>query len=174
MIAFSSIVHGQNIQSNSAINWLSITNGASTDNGPLLPLIQFEDVPITTAIQNLAGQAGINYIIDPKLFTISESTPEPIVTFTLKNVTAKDALARMLNLRNIVLIEDRLTTVAHITRVGQTVHIVDASLLGINTNNPSTPTNDIIPIIQFFDVPLEIGLENLIHQWRLMSRLTHG
>ena len=32
---------------------------------PSIPLIQFQDVPITTAIENLARQAGINYLIDP-------------------------------------------------------------------------------------------------------------
>jgi hypothetical protein len=30
-------------------------------------LIQFQDVPITTAIENLARQAGINYLLDPKI-----------------------------------------------------------------------------------------------------------
>src|ERR1019366_631445 len=32
-----------------------------------IPLIQFQDVPIITAIENLARQAGINYLIDPKI-----------------------------------------------------------------------------------------------------------
>ncbi|HEX5223122.1 MAG TPA: hypothetical protein VFZ59_26425, partial [Verrucomicrobiae bacterium] len=33
----------------------------------VIPLIQFQDVPLTTAIDNLARQAGINYILDPKV-----------------------------------------------------------------------------------------------------------
>src|SRR5688572_10673637 len=32
-----------------------------------IPLIQFQDVPLTTAIDNLARQAQINYIMDPKV-----------------------------------------------------------------------------------------------------------
>ena len=32
-----------------------------------IPLIQFQDVPLTTAIENLARQAGINYLLDPKI-----------------------------------------------------------------------------------------------------------
>ena len=35
--------------------------------GATIPLIQFQDVPLTTAIDNLARQAGINYILDPKV-----------------------------------------------------------------------------------------------------------
>src|SRR6266496_652915 len=35
--------------------------------GAVIPLIQFQDVPITTAIENLARQAGINYILDPNV-----------------------------------------------------------------------------------------------------------
>src|SRR5262245_24330822 len=40
---------------------------AGTNPGAVIPLIQFQDVPLTTAIENLARQAGINYILDPKV-----------------------------------------------------------------------------------------------------------
>ena len=42
------------------------TNLAATS-GPMIPLIHFSDVPITTAIESLARQAGINYMLDPKI-----------------------------------------------------------------------------------------------------------
>ena len=32
-----------------------------------IPLIEFREVLLTTAIDNLARQAGINYILDPKV-----------------------------------------------------------------------------------------------------------
>ena len=32
-----------------------------------IPLIEFQDVPLTVAIENLARQAGINYLLDPKI-----------------------------------------------------------------------------------------------------------
>ena len=32
-----------------------------------IPLIQFQEVPVTTAIENLARQANINYLLDPKI-----------------------------------------------------------------------------------------------------------
>ncbi|MEI9959882.1 MAG: hypothetical protein WDM76_01760 [Limisphaerales bacterium] len=39
----------------------------NTTESASIPLIQFSDVPITTAIENLARQAGINYLLDPKI-----------------------------------------------------------------------------------------------------------
>ena len=68
----------------------------------------------------------------------------------------------MLTLRHIALIESPVSHVVRITRAGQPVNVVDASLLGLDTNNPVTATNDIIPVIQFSDVPIETGFENLI------------
>jgi hypothetical protein len=127
-----------------------------------------QDVPITTVIEALARNAGINYILDTKLFPITGSDgapiPEPMVTFRLKNISARDALTRMLNLRHIVVIEDPVTGVVRITRSGKPANVVDASLIGVDTNNPVSSTNDIIPLIQFQDVPLGGGLENLIRQ----------
>ena len=34
---------------------------------PTIPLIQFQDVPLTVAIENLARQANINYLLDPQV-----------------------------------------------------------------------------------------------------------
>jgi hypothetical protein len=52
---------------------LSASNATATATEPApaapqtIPLIQFQDVPLTTAIENLARQAGINYLLDPKI-----------------------------------------------------------------------------------------------------------
>src|SRR5215510_14704436 len=43
------------------------TTSAAPVADAIIPLIQFQDVPLTTAIDNLARQAGINYILDPKV-----------------------------------------------------------------------------------------------------------
>jgi hypothetical protein len=165
-IALSTIVRAQILETNVAASQLAATNS-----DPLLPLIKFEDVPITTTIDNLARQAEINYIIDPHLFQISKFKPEPMITFCLTNISAKDALNRMLNVRNLVLIQDPLTTVARITRKNQPLPFVDASLLQAETNNLVTDAGDIIPTIQFMEEPLDVVLENLIKFGRLNIKL---
>jgi hypothetical protein len=163
-VAFSSTVHAQVLETNAPASQPVATNSPLTGASQLIPEIVMVYVPITTAIHNLARQCEINYIIDPHMFQISESNPEPYVNFRLVNVTAWDTLNRMLNLRNIVIIPDPVTTVARITRNNHTTNVVDASLLDMNTNNSAFSPNEIIPIIEFKEVPLDIALVNLIHQ----------
>jgi hypothetical protein len=76
-----------------------------------IPLIQFEDVPITIGIENLARQAGINYLLDPEIgYNHSgqngEIKPEPVVSVRWENITARQALLALLNQYNLQLVED--------------------------------------------------------------------
>jgi len=87
---------------------------------PTIPLIQFQDVPITTAIENLARQAGINYLIDPKIGygqpdQNGQIKPEPTLSIRWENVTAEQALIALLDNYNLQLIQDRRTQIARIT-----------------------------------------------------------
>src|SRR5215831_14790714 len=75
------------------------TPSATTSAGSsaVIPLIVMDDVPLTDAIKNLARQAGINYMLDPK---ISYGQPDakgvpsvqPTVSIRWENVTAEQAL----------------------------------------------------------------------------------
>ena len=85
-----------------------------------IPLIQFQDVPITTAIENLARQAGINYLIDPKIGygqpdQNGQIKAEPTLSIRWENVTAEQALMALLDNYNLQLIADRKTQIARIT-----------------------------------------------------------
>src|SRR5208283_2339491 len=85
-----------------------------------IPLIQFQDVPITTAIENLARQAGINYLLDPKIGygqpdVNGQIKPEPTLSIRWENITAQQALLALLDNYNLQLVEDRRTRIARIT-----------------------------------------------------------
>jgi type II secretory pathway component GspD/PulD (secretin) len=87
---------------------------------PSIPLIQFQDVPITTAIENLARQAGINYLIDPKIGygqpdQNGQIKAEPTLSIRWENVTAEQALMALLDNYGLQLNEDRKTQIARIT-----------------------------------------------------------
>ena len=87
---------------------------------PSIPLIQFQDVPITTAIENLARQAGINYLIDPKIGygqpdQNGQIKAEPTLSIRWENVTAGQALMALLDNYGLQLSEDRKTQIARIT-----------------------------------------------------------
>ncbi|HTD65972.1 MAG TPA: secretin N-terminal domain-containing protein [Candidatus Limnocylindria bacterium] len=78
----------------------------------LVPLIVIDDVPLIDAVKNLARQAGLNYLPDPKLSTI---TNQPNVTLRLENVSANDALTAVLDTYNLQIIHDPRIRVSRIT-----------------------------------------------------------
>jgi type II secretory pathway component GspD/PulD (secretin) len=87
---------------------------------PSIPLIQFQDVPITTAIENLARQAGINYLIDPKIGygqpdQNGQIKPEPTLSIRWENVTAGQALMALLDNYGLQISEERKSQIARIT-----------------------------------------------------------
>jgi hypothetical protein len=128
----------------------------SADN---VPVINFQTVPITMAMANLAQTAGLNYIIDPKLFVAADGTqkPEPVLTLRWENYTAANALARVLQENHLVMSTNAFTTVVRITGPNTVASPVDAKLLGDDTNG-------VIPMIGYGDVPLNIALTTLINQ----------
>src|SRR5512142_2417901 len=71
-----------------------------------IPLIQMENVPLKDAIRNLARQAGLNYILDPKLDGSWEVAGgrEPSVNARWENLTADQALDRVLQRHGLVMI----------------------------------------------------------------------
>ncbi len=91
------------------------TNGAAS-----IPLIQFSDVPITTAIENLARQAGINYMLDPKIGygqpdQTGQLKAEPQLSIRWENITAENALLALLDNYGLQLIVDAKTGIDRIT-----------------------------------------------------------
>ena len=68
-----------------------------------IPQIKFSDVPITTAIENLARLAGINYMLDPKIgYGLADANGqikvEPTLSIRWENITAENALLALLEL----------------------------------------------------------------------------
>jgi type II secretory pathway component GspD/PulD (secretin) len=86
----------------------------------IIPLIQFQDVQLTTAIENLARQAGINYILDPKvgfgqLDERGQLRAQPNVSIRWENVTASQALRALLQNHGLQLVSDSKTKIARVT-----------------------------------------------------------
>jgi hypothetical protein len=139
------------------------------------PTIHFSNVPITTAIESLARLSNLNYKIDPKLFDLPGSSttkgiPEPIVTFVETNVTAEYALTQLLKEHGLVMVQNKFTAITLITSTNHVANVVDASLL-VSTNTTAQMTSSPIPVIQFFDVPLDEVLKRLIEQGHINAVL---
>jgi len=85
-----------------------------------IPLIQFSDVPLTTAIENLARQAGLNYMLDPKIAygqpdASGQVKTEPTLSIRWENITAENALLALLDNYGLQLTQDPRTGIARIT-----------------------------------------------------------
>jgi type II secretory pathway component GspD/PulD (secretin) len=93
---------------------------AAPQPGAVIPLIVMDDVPLTDAIKNLARQAGLNYMLDPKVAfgqigPDGKPVPQPTVSIRWENVTAEQALTALLNNYNLQLSEDPKSRIARIT-----------------------------------------------------------
>ena len=95
------------------------TGDTNTAPGALIPLIVMDDVPLTDAIKNLARQAGLNYMLDPKVSfgqvgPDGRPAPQPNVSIRWENVTAQQALSALLNNYSLQLVEDPKSKIARI------------------------------------------------------------
>jgi type II secretory pathway component GspD/PulD (secretin) len=98
----------------------TIQTNANAEPGGVIPLIVMDDVPLTDAIKNLARQAGLNYILDPKVSfgqtgPDGRVVPQPSVSIRWENVTAAQALTALLGTYNLQLVEDPKSKIARVT-----------------------------------------------------------
>jgi len=124
-----------------------------------IPVIQMQDVPLNMAIANLARQASLNYILDPKLTDPPHGpdgkyVPPPSVSVWWENLTAKAALARLLGEHGLQAIESPVSSVTRITFTNQVANTVDKAWVAADTNAA-------IPLIQMQDMPLDKALPHL-------------
>jgi type II secretory pathway component GspD/PulD (secretin) len=94
--------------------------GSAAQPGTVIPLIVMDDVPLTDAIRNLARQAGINYMLDPKIGfgqvgPDGKATAQPNVSIRWENISAEQALTALLNNYTLQLTEDPKSKIARIT-----------------------------------------------------------
>jgi type II secretory pathway component GspD/PulD (secretin) len=95
---------------------------AATNPAPevAIPVIRFTDVNLTAAIEALARQANINYMLDPKIgFGQPDATgvvkAEPVLSIRWENITAENALLALLDNYGLQMIFDKHTGIDRIT-----------------------------------------------------------
>lgn len=71
----------------------------------LVPLIQMENVPLTDAIRQIARQARLNVLLDPRLSAAPYN--QMTVSIRWENVTSREALIALLDNYDLVLVESR-------------------------------------------------------------------
>ncbi len=91
-----------------------------TAGAAVIPLISMDDAQLTDAIKNLARQANLNYMLDPKITfgqpgPDGKPAPQPTVSVRWENITAAQALNALLGNYNLQLVEDPKTKIARVT-----------------------------------------------------------
>jgi type II secretory pathway component GspD/PulD (secretin) len=95
-------------------------SAATAQSTAVIPLIVMDDVPLTDAIKNLARQANLNYMLDPKISygqvgPDGKLAPQPTVAIRWENITAAQALNALLNNYGLQLVPDAKTKIARVT-----------------------------------------------------------
>lgn len=97
----SVVAHGTEPEPQSNVEVIGVTNIPGSDE--VLDLVQFDALPLPDAVRSLALQAGLNIEFDPRLTTTIGADGHPVavspptVTEKWKKVTAKEALATLLD-----------------------------------------------------------------------------
>jgi hypothetical protein len=132
-----------------------------------IPLIEFHSVPLTDAIANLAAQAGINYICDAKLTAYSTGADgkriPPTVTLRWENVTAREALEKLVREHALAMTENPTTSVTRIANTNAAVHQVDGKLFGSDTN--------VLPSVRMMDAPLAVAITEVAKRGHIDVRI---
>jgi hypothetical protein len=138
---------------------------AADDPGPsktLVPRIEMQDVPLLDAIKNLARQAGINYILDPRvLSSTSDARPaQRTVSVLWTNVSKSEALSRLFKQHRLTLIPNPATSISRIVFTNQAARAASFPtwLAG---------TNEVLPLIVIDDVPLIHVIQNVARQAKI-------
>lgn len=128
-----------------------------------VPVIRIQGASLSMAIDILARQSQLNYILDPHLSDNSQS-----VSFMWTNITARDGLNRLLKEHGLELIENPATTVARIAPRNLHIKPVDAALVGRDDDAPA------VPIISMMSAPLDQAIQMLADQAKLKIVLEEG
>jgi general secretion pathway protein D len=93
---------------------------SSLQPGTVIPLIVMDDVPLTDAIRNLARQANINYMLDPRIGfgqvgPDGRPAAQPNVSIRWENITAEQALDALLNNYTLQRVEDPKSKITRVT-----------------------------------------------------------
>ena len=116
---------------------------AAPSGAPVIPLIVMDDVPLTDAIKNLARQANLNYMLDPKisfgqLGPDGKPIPQPSVSIRWENITAAQALNALLNNYSLQLVDDPKNKISRVTTQDPAAPpVLITKIIKLNYANPS-------------------------------------
>jgi hypothetical protein len=124
----------------------------------IIPIIEFEDASLSTALQYLARDAQINYVIDPWI-GYGEDGIVTSVTIKWQNITAGDAFSNLCKMYDLEALKDPASGVTFIQIPNYRAKFLDAALFDLDTN--------VIPVIQFDHTPFTQALKQMAQKAKI-------
>ena len=123
----------------SEIYRMAVLHGAAMKFGATIPQIKMENVPLSEAIQNLAQQAHINYVLDSST-GLGQIESGPVISGNWTNATADQVLRELLKDHNLHIEQNPHDGTFFISakRTGNR-HAVEQELAAISTNDLGIP-----------------------------------
>jgi hypothetical protein len=101
-----------------------------------IAVIKIDNVPLSLVIDNVAQQAGLNYIVDRRLEVNGNwAGNDPFINLRWENITADEALQRLLKEHKLMMVTNTATCVARLVPTGAAVKPITTST-AIDTNAP--------------------------------------
>lgn len=114
------------------------------------PVVVLDNVPLVDAIRNLARQANLNYILDPKVAALNTT-----VSGRWTNSNPQTVL-------NDLLQKHTLTNVASASTSVSRIAPANGSASAVLTNQARANADEVIPLLVIDDVPLPDVIQNLV------------
>ena len=91
------------------------TSHVGTNTGSIIPLLVIDSVSLTEAVTKVASAASLAISLEPEL-SAADFDAQGTVSFRWERITARQALAALLDNYDLVMIEDQATSAARITQ----------------------------------------------------------
>ncbi|HEY1790527.1 MAG TPA: hypothetical protein VGJ73_20435 [Verrucomicrobiae bacterium] len=144
----------------------AVVSGNETAINPILPVIEMTNIPLSQGIRRLLHQSRMRFTIEHGLddwWTMTDAEGhrihEPILNFRWTNMTATDALYRLLAEHHLMVKEEPVTEVSRITYGHDFSAAKDLGFFRGGTNAR--------PVIQFTNIPITAALDKLAHDGSL-------
>jgi type II secretory pathway component GspD/PulD (secretin) len=161
---------------------------ATPQTNAIIPLIVMDDVPLTDAVKNLARQAGLNYMLDPKVAfgqvgPDGKPVPQPTVSIRWENVTAEQALNALLGNYNLQMTEDPKSKIARVTvrdpaapdplqtKIIQLKFASPTNMIGAIMNTLTDKRSKVVPDVRTSQLVILATEKELVEVDQLVERL---
>jgi type II secretory pathway component GspD/PulD (secretin) len=159
-----------------------------TNLAPVIPLIVIDDTPLLDAIRNLARQAGMNLMIDPKVAfgqpgPDGKPAPQPNVSIRWENITARQALGALLSNYGLQEVEDPKVNITRVTvkdpaapdplvsKVFQLQYANPSNVLAAVTASLSDKRSKVVPDVRTSQLVVVATDKELVEVDKLVTRL---